>query len=159
MMYSSESNQKHNTCSLLNITTTFSSQCFKIMVVKIMNTDDMPTCTPGTGQLLVTLIWWKSSYWKEKCATKNSKTPQQYCYFLKRNSDNNMRPVPTKWETSRKISFESCKQICGVQILSFKMIYNMPGLLSYLGSKTHYLIQKFLCFLLIFEMFNEPYLL
>ena len=69
-----------------------------------------------------------------------------------------MRPVPTKWETSRKISFESYKQIHNVQTQSFKMIYNMPGLLSYLGSKTHYLIEKFLWFLLIFEMFIEPYL-
>ena len=70
-----------------------------------------------------------------------------------------MRPVPTKWETSRKISFESYKQIHDVQTLSFKMICNIPGLLSDLGSKTHYFLEKFLCFLLIFEMFNEPYLL
>ena len=48
-----------------------------------------------------------------------------------------MRPVPTKWETSRKISFERYKQICYVQTISFKMIYNMPGLWSSLGSKTH----------------------
>ena len=34
-----------------------------------------------------------------------------------------MRPVPTKWETSRKSSFESYKQILDVQTLSFKMIY------------------------------------
>ena len=45
------------------------------------------------------------------------------------------------------------------RLLSFKMIYNMPGLLPYLQSKTHYFLEKFLCFLLIFEMFNEPYLL
>ena len=70
-----------------------------------------------------------------------------------------MRPVPTKWETSRKISYESYKQILNVQTLSFKMIYNMPGLLPYLGSKPHYFLENFLCFLLIFEMFNEPYLL
>ena len=44
----------------------------------------------------------------------------------------NMRPVPTKWETSRKISFESYQQIHDVQTLSFKMIYSMPGLLPYL---------------------------
>ena len=69
-----------------------------------------------------------------------------------------MRPVPTKWETSRKISFESYKQILNVQTLSFKMVYNMPLLLPYLGAKTHYFLEKFLCFLLIFEMFNEPYL-
>ena len=30
----------------------------------------------------------------------------------------------------------------------------MPGLLPYLGSKTHYIHEKFLCFLLIFEMFS-----
>ena len=35
----------------------------------------------------------------------------------------------------------------------------MPGLLPYLGFKTHYFFEKFLCFLLIFEMFNKPYLL
>ena len=70
-----------------------------------------------------------------------------------------MRPVPTKWETSRKILFESYKQIRDVQTLSFKMIYNILGLLPHLGSKTHYFLEKFLCFLLIFEMFNESYLL
>ena len=59
----------------------------------------------------------------------------------------NMRPVPTKWETSHKNSFESYKQIHDVQTLNFKMIYNMPGLLPYLGSKTHYFLEKFLCFL------------
>ena len=67
--------------------------------------------------------------------------------------------VPTKWETSRKIAFESYKQIHSVQTLSFKMIYNMPGLLPYLRYKSHYFLEKFLCFLLIFEMLNEPYLL
>ena len=46
-----------------------------------------------------------------------------------------MRPVPTKWETSRKISSESYKQIHDIRTLSFKMIYNMPGLLPYLGFK------------------------
>ena len=70
-----------------------------------------------------------------------------------------LRPIPTKWETSRKISFESYWQILDVPTLSFKMIYNMLGLLPYLGSTTHYFLEKFLCFLLIFEMFNEPYLL
>ena len=34
-----------------------------------------------------------------------------------------MRPVPTKWETSRKISFKSFEQIHNVQTQSFKMIY------------------------------------
>ena len=70
-----------------------------------------------------------------------------------------MRPVPTKWETSRKISFSSYNQIHIVQILSFKMIYYMSWLLPYLGSKSYHFLEKFLCFLLIFEMFNEPYLL
>ena len=42
-----------------------------------------------------------------------------------------LRPLPTKWETSRKISFKSYKQIHDVQTLSFKMIYNIPGLLPY----------------------------
>ena len=51
-----------------------------------------------------------------------------------------------KMRDSRKISFERCKQIHDVQTLSFKMIYNMPGLLPYLGSKTHYFLQKFLVF-------------
>ena len=35
----------------------------------------------------------------------------------------------------------------------------MSGLLPYLGSKTHYFLEKFLCFLLIIDMFSEPYLL
>ena len=68
-----------------------------------------------------------------------------------------MRPVPTKWETSRKISFESYQQIHDVQTLSFKMIYNMSGLLPYWGSKTYYFLEKFLGFLLTFEMFNETW--
>ena len=73
------------------------------------------------------------------------------------NQFSHMRPVPTKWETSRKISFPSYKQIHDVQTLSFKMTYNMPGLLPYLGSKTHYFLEKLVCFLLIFVMFNKPY--
>ena len=48
-----------------------------------------------------------------------------------------MRPVPTKWEASRKISFPSYNQIHVVENLSFKMICNMPELLPYLGSKTY----------------------
>ena len=32
-----------------------------------------------------------------------------------------MRPVATKWETSRKISFESYKEIYDVQTLSFSI--------------------------------------
>ena len=35
----------------------------------------------------------------------------------------------------------------------------MSELLPYLGSKTHYFFEKFLCFLLIIDMFSEPYLL
>ena len=70
-----------------------------------------------------------------------------------------MRPVPTKRETSRKISFPSYIQIHIVQIVSFKMIPNMLGLLPDLGSKTYYFLEKFLCFLLIFEVFAESYLL
>ena len=65
----------------------------------------------------------------------------------------------TKWEKSHNILFESYKQFPVVQTLSFKVTYNMPGLLPYFGSKTHYFLEKFLCFVLIFEMFNEPYLL
>ena len=57
-----------------------------------------------------------------------------------------MRPVPTKWETSRKIPFPSYYHIHIVQILRFKMIYNMLGLLPHLGSKTYFLLEKFLCF-------------
>ena len=72
---------------------------------------------------------------------------------------NKMRPVPTKWETSRKISFPSYNQIHVVQALSFKMICYMSGLLPIWGPKTHYFLEKFLCFLLIFEMFNELCLL
>ena len=56
-----------------------------------------------------------------------------------------------------QIQFESYKQIHDVQTLNFKMIYTMPGLLPYLGFKTNYSLEKFLCFLLIFEMFNELY--
>ena len=33
----------------------------------------------------------------------------------------------------------------------------MSGLLPYLGSKTHDILEKFLCFLLIFEMFNQAH--
>ena len=71
----------------------------------------------------------------------------------------NLRPVPTKWETSSKILFDIYKQIHDVQTLSFTMIYKLPGLLPYLGSKTHCFLERLLCFLLIFEMLNEPYLL
>ena len=35
----------------------------------------------------------------------------------------------------------------------------MSRLLHYLGTKTPYFLEKFLCLLLIFEMFKEPYLL
>ena len=70
-----------------------------------------------------------------------------------------MRPVPTKWETSRKISFPSFNQIHVVQTLSFKMIYYMSWLLPIWSPKTHNILEKFLCFLLIFEMLNELYLL
>ena len=35
----------------------------------------------------------------------------------------------------------------------------MSGLLPIWGPKIHYFLEKFLCFLLIFEMFNDPYLL
>ena len=51
---------------------------------------------------------------------------------------NKMRPVLTKWATSRKISFPSYNQIHIVQTLSFKMIYHMSWLLPYLGSKTFF---------------------
>ena len=70
-----------------------------------------------------------------------------------------MRPVPTKWETSHKLSFPRYNQIHIAQTLSFKMIHYMSGLLAYSRSKIHYFLEKFLCFLLIFKMFNEPYLL
>ena len=64
-----------------------------------------------------------------------------------------------KMRDSCKISFPSYNHIHVVQTLSFKMIYYMSWLLPYLGSKTCYFLEKFLCFLLIFEMFSEPYLL
>ena len=35
----------------------------------------------------------------------------------------------------------------------------MSGLLAYLGSKIHDFREKFFCFPLNFEMFNDPYLL
>ena len=44
-----------------------------------------------------------------------------------------MRPVPTKWETGRKISFLSYNQIHVVQTLSFKMIYVCYGCCLILG--------------------------
>ena len=69
-----------------------------------------------------------------------------------------MWPVPTKWATSRKISFPSYNQIHVVQTRSFKMTYYMLWLLPYLGSKTFYFLEKFLYFLLFFEMFSESYL-
>ena len=40
-----------------------------------------------------------------------------------------------------------------------KMIHSMSGLLLSLGSKTYYFLRKFLCFLLIFDIFSKPYLL
>ena len=46
-----------------------------------------------------------------------------------------------------------------VQTLSFKMIYYMSGLLLHFGSKIYHFLEKFLCFLLISDMFSEPYLL
>ena len=58
-----------------------------------------------------------------------------------------------------QISFPSYNQIHVVQTLSFKMIYHMSLLLPHLESKTYYFLVKFLCFLLIFEMVNEPHLL
>ena len=81
-----------------------------------------------------------------------------------------LKPVPTKWETSHKISLPSYYQIHVVQNLSFKIIlwkclpYRGPqplysGLLPHLGSKTYYFFAKFLCFQLMFVIFNEPYLL
>ena len=99
-------------------------------------------------------------HWNVKCyfpilsQHKSSIKHGKYMFHIR-----NMRPVPTKWETSCKISFESYKQIHDVQPLSFQMIYNLPGLLPYLGSKTYNFLEKFLCFLLIFEMLKEPYLL
>ena len=57
-----------------------------------------------------------------------------------------MRPVPTKWETSHKISFPISNQIHIVQTLSFKMMYYMSGSLPILGPKTHYFLEKFLFF-------------
>ena len=57
-----------------------------------------------------------------------------------------MRPVPTKWETGRKISFPSYNQVHVVQTLSFKMIYYMSWLLPYLRSKTYNFLQKFFVF-------------
>ena len=51
-----------------------------------------------------------------------------------------LRPVPTKWETSRKISFPSYSQIHVAQTLSFKMIYYMSWLLPYLRSKNYYFL-------------------
>ena len=46
-----------------------------------------------------------------------------------------------------------------VQILSFKITYNVLGLLPYVGSKIYYFLEKFLCILLIADMLSEPYLL
>ena len=44
-----------------------------------------------------------------------------------------LRPVPTKWETSRKISFLSYNQIHVAQTLSFKMIYYLVMVADFLG--------------------------
>ena len=66
------------------------------------------------------------------------------------------RPVPTTWETSRKISFPSYYYIHVVQILSFKMIHIRVAV--WFGVQTYYFLEKFLCFLLISKMFSEPYL-
>ena len=79
-------------------------------------------------------------------------------YTLGTVEKSHLRPIPTKWETSREISSESYEQIHDIRTLSLKMIYNMPGLLPYLGFKTYYFLEKFFCFLLNFEMFNKPYL-
>ena len=46
---------------------------------------------------------------------------------------NQMRPVPTKWETSRKISFLSYNQIHVAQTLSFKMIYYLVMVADFFG--------------------------
>ena len=70
-----------------------------------------------------------------------------------------LRPVPTKWETSHKISFPSYNQIHIVQTLSFKMIYYMSWLLPISGPKTHYFLINSFVFFWFFEMFNGPYLL
>ena len=57
-----------------------------------------------------------------------------------------LRLVLTKWETSHKISFPSYCHIHVTQILSFKMIYNMSGLLLHFGSKSYYFLEKLLVF-------------
>ena len=69
------------------------------------------------------------------------------------------RPVPTKWETNRKISVPSYNHFHVIQIASFKIMYDMSRLLPHFWSKTHYFLEKFLCFLLISDNFSEPYLL
>ena len=121
---------------------TFDDPKESLLVVKYYHFWEM---TPGYPTLWV---W----CWK---IVDSSKTCKILLYFGKWQ----MRHVPTKWETSRKISFQSYNQIHVVQTLSFKMICYMSWLLPYLGSKTYYFLEKFLCFLLIFEMFNESYLL
>ena len=87
------------------------------------------------------------------------KSPFSGCKLQVFLSTGHLRPIPTKWEISRKISFPSYNQIHVVHILCFHMIYYVSGLLLYLGSKTYYFLEKFLCFLLKFDMFSEPYLL
>ena len=76
---------QHNTCFLLNITTRFSCQCFKIMDVTIINNDYLFTCLAGTDQPLMTSVLGKhwafseetyqmyTLYWKEQYATKHAK--------------------------------------------------------------------------------------
>ena len=63
----------------------------------------------------------------------------------------NVRPVPTKWETSHKNPFPRYDQVQN------GILHVMVAALFEVQNYFH--LVKFLCFLLISEMFNEPYLL
>ena len=78
-----------------------------------------------------------------------------------------MRSVPAKWETSRKISIQSCI-IFGAMNLDDSLsiilwhqaiVYHRNTANALFGVQNPLFLENFLCFLLIFEMFNEPYLL
>ena len=63
----------------------------------------------------------------------------------------NMRPVPTKWETSHKNPFPRYDQVQnGILHVMVAAVFEVQN---------YFHLVKFLCFLLISEMFNEPYLL
>ena len=110
--------------------------------------------TSGSMSMYISMYDLKLAISK-RCACVPAQGFLEHVCSLKSRLCSNMRPVPTKWDTSCKISFPSYWHIPVVQIIS----HYTSGLLPHLGSKTYCILKKFLCFLSISDMFSEPYLL